>query len=54
MWDVTPCGSCKKRSFGGTYHLHHQVEENHRGRNNVSNDIVQSISSQRASVASYC
>jgi hypothetical protein len=22
--DVTPCGSCKNRRFGGTYRLHHQ------------------------------
>jgi hypothetical protein len=24
FWDVTPCGSCKKRRFGGNYRLHHQ------------------------------
>jgi hypothetical protein len=24
FWDVTPCGSCKNRRFGGTYRLHHQ------------------------------
>jgi hypothetical protein len=23
-WDVTPCGSCKNRHFGGTYCLRHQ------------------------------
>jgi hypothetical protein len=23
FWDVTPCGSCKNRRFGGTYRLHH-------------------------------
>jgi hypothetical protein len=23
FWDVTPCGSCKKRCFGGTYRLLH-------------------------------
>jgi hypothetical protein len=22
FWDVTPCGSCKNRRFGGTYRLH--------------------------------
>jgi hypothetical protein len=22
FWLVKPCGSCKKRRFGGTYHLH--------------------------------
>jgi E3 ubiquitin-protein ligase DOA10 len=21
FWDVTPCGSCKNRRFGGTQHL---------------------------------
>jgi hypothetical protein len=21
FWDVTPCGSCKNRRFGGTYHI---------------------------------
>jgi hypothetical protein len=26
FWDVTPCGSCKNRRFGGTYHLHHQSD----------------------------
>jgi hypothetical protein len=24
FWDLTPCGSCKNRRFGGTYCLHHQ------------------------------
>jgi hypothetical protein len=23
IWDVTPCGSCKNRHFGGKYRLHH-------------------------------
>jgi hypothetical protein len=23
FWDVTPCGSCKNRRFGGTHRLHH-------------------------------
>jgi hypothetical protein len=23
FWDVTPCGSCKNRRFGGTSRLHH-------------------------------
>jgi hypothetical protein len=26
LWDVTPCGSCKNRHFGGTYRLRHQDE----------------------------
>jgi hypothetical protein len=25
FWDVTPCGSCKNRRFGGTWRLLHQV-----------------------------
>jgi hypothetical protein len=28
FWDVTQCGSCKNRRFGGTYHLHHQDDKN--------------------------
>jgi hypothetical protein len=28
--DVTQCCSCKNRSFGGTYRLHHQGGENQR------------------------
>jgi hypothetical protein len=37
--DVTPCGSCMKRRFGGTYRLHNQGDY--------------SIYSQHASAA-YC
>jgi hypothetical protein len=33
FWDVTPCGSCKNRRFGGTYRLHHQGDKNRRARN---------------------
>jgi hypothetical protein len=39
LWDVTPCGACKNRCFGGTYCLHHQVD-NRQGRNNVSSPIL--------------
>jgi hypothetical protein len=28
LWDVTPCGSCKNRRFGGTQLLLHQGDEN--------------------------
>jgi hypothetical protein len=28
FWDITPCGSCKNRRFGGTYHLHHEGDKN--------------------------
>jgi hypothetical protein len=26
FWTMTPCGFCKNRHFGGTYHPHHQGE----------------------------
>jgi hypothetical protein len=35
FWDMTPCGCCKNRSFGGTYRLHNQGENNQQARNNV-------------------
>jgi hypothetical protein len=28
FWDVTSCGCCKKRRFGGTQCLHHQINKN--------------------------
>jgi hypothetical protein len=28
FWDVTPCGSCKIRRFGGPWHLLHQGDTN--------------------------
>jgi hypothetical protein len=28
FWDVTPCGSCKNRHFGGTQRLLHQGDKN--------------------------
>jgi hypothetical protein len=33
IWDVTPCGSCKNRHFGGTWRLHHQSDKNWWARN---------------------
>jgi hypothetical protein len=61
FWDVTACGSCKNRRFGGKYHLHHQGDKNFQARNVSSNQQqkhaakkLHSISSQRASVAGYC
>jgi hypothetical protein len=38
FWNVTPCGSCKNRRFGGMYRLHHQGDKNWRARNNVSSN----------------
>jgi hypothetical protein len=40
FWDVTPCGSCKNRRFGGTYHLHLHGDKNQRVRNNVSRSLA--------------
>jgi hypothetical protein len=28
FWEVTLCGSCKNRRFGGTWRLHHQGDKN--------------------------
>jgi hypothetical protein len=36
FWDITPCGCCNNRSFGGTYCHHHQGDENQGARNYVS------------------
>jgi hypothetical protein len=36
FWNVTLCGSCKSRHFGGTYRFHHQGGKNQRAMNNVS------------------
>jgi hypothetical protein len=35
FWDVTPCGSCESRRFGGTYRPNYEAEKNKRARNNV-------------------
>jgi hypothetical protein len=34
--DVTRCGRCRNRRFGGPYHLNHPGDKNRRARNNVS------------------
>jgi hypothetical protein len=34
FWDVTPCGSCKNRRAGGSWHLLHQGDKNRWTRNN--------------------
>jgi hypothetical protein len=36
FWDVTLCGSCKNRRFGGTYRLLHQGDKNRGTRKNTS------------------
>jgi hypothetical protein len=38
FWDVTPCGSCKNRRFGGTKHLHHQGDTNMWTKINVNHN----------------
>jgi hypothetical protein len=38
FWDVTSCGSCNHRRFGGTYRLHHQGEKDQRAEDNVSSN----------------
>jgi hypothetical protein len=35
FWDVTPCGSSKKRYLKGTYRFHHQGDKNQWARNNI-------------------
>jgi hypothetical protein len=36
FWDVTPCGPCKNRRFGGTQRLLHQGDKNRWIRNNAN------------------
>jgi hypothetical protein len=36
FWDVTTCGYCKNRRFGGKFRLHHQDEQNEITKKNVS------------------
>jgi hypothetical protein len=38
VWNVASCGCCKNLLFGGTYHRHHQGDENWRAGNNVSSN----------------
>jgi hypothetical protein len=36
FWNITPCGFCKNRTFGGIYGRHHRGDMNRRARNDVS------------------
>jgi hypothetical protein len=36
FWDVTPCGSCKNRRFGGNYRLNYQGDKNRRARKTLT------------------
>jgi hypothetical protein len=47
FWDVTSCGSCKNRLFGGTCRLHHQGDHNRRARNNVSSKQQQNYDAKK-------
>jgi hypothetical protein len=38
LWDVTLCGSCENRRFGGTCRLHHHLDKNRWARINVSSN----------------
>jgi hypothetical protein len=38
VWDVTPCCSCKNRSFGGTYHFLHGADKNRGAKNNANSN----------------
>jgi hypothetical protein len=38
FWDVTPCGTCKNRRFGGSYRFYYQGDKNHGARNKVSSN----------------
>jgi hypothetical protein len=35
FWDVTPCGCCENRRFGGMHLLHFLAEKIQRARNNL-------------------
>jgi hypothetical protein len=36
LWDVSLCGSCRNRRFGGTYHFHFQGENNQRTKSTLA------------------
>jgi hypothetical protein len=36
FWELTTCGYCKNRRFGGMHSLYLQGEQNQRARNNIS------------------
>jgi hypothetical protein len=42
FWDVTMCGSCKKRCFRRTYCFHHQSDKNQLARKVSSNKLINS------------
>jgi hypothetical protein len=36
FWNIAQRGYCKKRRFGGTYHIHHHCDKIQRAKSNVS------------------
>jgi hypothetical protein len=38
FWDITPCGSCKNRRFGGMYRLNRQADKSQRVRKEASSN----------------
>jgi hypothetical protein len=38
FWDVTPCGSCNSRHFGGICRPNHQGDKHRRARNSISSN----------------
>jgi hypothetical protein len=52
FWDVTPCGSCKNRRFGGTYSLHYQGDKSRRPRKILVTLMIGAIRSSETSVLS--
>jgi hypothetical protein len=36
FWNVTQCGFCKNRRYGGTHRFHHLSDKNRRARNKVT------------------
>jgi hypothetical protein len=47
LWDVTLCGLCRNRRFGGTERLHHNANKNRWTRNNVRNTVIVFLRSMR-------
>jgi hypothetical protein len=54
FWDIKPCGSCKKRRFGGTQRLRHQVDKNRWTRKNVSRNYQPTHATKKYKMTLYC
>jgi hypothetical protein len=54
FWDVTPCGCCMNRRFGGTYRFHHQGDKNRRGRKMLAASSNRSTGNYETIVIPYC